>query len=297
MKPEVSIRKRRLTGFGEPMGSLLSQLLLSGIVCLTLCALGCGAPKPEPEAPSRHDPAVAELERMLSRGSRDQDLPGCLARARAEGGCVARRGRRILDVKVALDPRYRRQWPNWQTRLARTFQCVNALYANTKLQWRVSRLVWWDPGADRHRLYSLLHRLRHEVPADPNALRLGISVWEERRIYRMAGGEIGLSQAGACVVPSWPRAENDCVILAHELGHLVGARHVPGKQWVMGWAAHPFHLPATDPLARVIATYRFHPRNVLAIDAHAAAKVTGNGLVLSPACRALLGRVDRCYGL
>lgn len=234
---------------------------------------------------------------MLRRSSRDDDLPGCIERARRGSPCAAPRTPRTFSVKVALDPRYQRQWPNWRGRLRRTFACVNQLYGKTAARWRISTIVPWDPKEHRHQLYPLLHRLRHEVPADPGTLRLGISVWEERRIYRMAGGEIGLSQAGACVVPSWPRVENDCVILAHELGHLVGARHVPGKRWVMGWSAHPFHLPAADPLARVVATYRFHPRNVLGIGAYATAPVTSGGVAPRPACRAMLARVDRCYGL
>ena len=120
---------------------------------------------------------------------------------------------------------------------------------------------------------------------------------ERQQIFRQAGGEIGLSQAGACVVPSWPRIENDCVILAHELGHLIGARHVPGKQWIMGWSARPFHLPAQDPLARVIASYRFHPRNTAAIQAYRDAPLTPRGLHPSLACREHLRQLDRCWGL
>ena len=87
------------------------------------------------------------------------------------------------------------------------------------------------------------------------------------------------------------------MILAHELGHLIGARHVPGKHWVMGWAARPFFLPSTNPLARVVATYRFHPRNRAAIRAHIGARLTTRGLRPSLACRARLRHLDRCYGL
>jgi len=264
--------------------------------CLGVCAsFSACTPQPAPVTP-RYDPAVAELERLLQRSSPGEDLQGCLARAREKSSCAAPSRQRTFPVKVALDPRYQRQWPHWRRRLKNTFGCVNRLYTNTGVRWRISTITPWDPKEHRHQLYPLLHRLRHEVPPEPGAFRLGISVWEERRIYRVAGGEIGLSQAGACVVPSWPRVENDCVIMAHELGHLIGARHVPGKHWVMGWAAHPFHLPAANPLARVIATYRFHPRNVLAMNVHAGAPVTPQGVRVSPVCAAMLTTVDRCYG-
>ena len=53
---------------------------------------------------------------------------------------------------------------------------------------------------------------------------------------------------------------------------LGGARHVPGKPWLMGWAARPFYLPATDALARVTAVYRLHPVNVALIRAHRTAR-------------------------
>lgn len=264
---------------------------LLGLLALAGCATT------ESTAPRDPDPTVVELDRLLARGAGSDDSGRCLAQLMRRRLCPAATSpRRVISVRVALDPRYRR-WPNWQERLSGTFACANQLYAGTGVQWRMADILDWDPGVARHDLFTLLRRVQRELPGNTQSLRLGITVWEPRQIFRKAGGEIGLSQAGACVVPSWPRIENDCVILAHELGHLIGARHVPGKQWIMGWAARPFHLPATDPIARVVATYRFHPRNLAAIQAYGQAPVTPRGLWPTLACREHVRQLDRCYGL
>jgi hypothetical protein len=282
-----------LPGAGRNRRCIVAPALLA----LGVAAAGaCTTPAPPPQRD--RDPTLAALDRIIARGDRGADRGRCLQELARRRLCEPRADAttREIEVRVSLDPRYRR-WPRWRARLDATFRCANALYAKTGVRWRIRDVRAWDPRAERHALYALLARLRREVPGDYRSLRLGITVWEPRQIFRLAGGEIGLSQAGACVVPSWPRVENDCVILAHELGHLIGAKHVPGKRWVMGWAARPFHLPARDPLARVIATYRFHPRNVAAIRAHVGARVTPRGLRPTLACRERLRILDRCYGL
>lgn len=237
----------------------------------------------------------------MVRGAESEKKGGpqrCLATVERHGQCTPRKSTtpRVLPVAVALDPRYLK-WPNAWDRLARTLHCVNRFYRGTGVEWDFASITPWDPGAHRHQLYGLLHRLQREFPPSRKNLSLGITVWEERRIYAKAGGEIGLSQGGACVVPSWPRVENDCLILAHELGHLIGAKHVPGKQWIMGWSASPFHLPAEDPLERVASVYRFHPRNIEVIAVYGVARLTAHGLALPSACHQRVAEIDRCYGL
>lgn len=278
-------------------------LRISPLLPVLLVACSCGRPPP-PRRPPRRDPSVAALDRLLDRGgpaakSNDEaSVQACLREVEAANLCPAKARIRTLKIRLALDPRYTLQWgPNWEERLNRTEGCVNKLYTGTGLQWEIADIKPWDPGVHRHALYPLLERLHRDFPADLKSVVLGITVWEKRRIYAQAGGEIGLSQRAACVVPSWPRVENDCVILAHELGHLVGARHVPGKKWIMGWAARPFHLPAADPIARVIALYHFHPRNIEAIRMHAQAKYTPRGLRLPVKCKQRLEAIDRCWRL
>jgi len=251
------------------------------------------------------DPTLATLDQVLDQQERAKgrspavkDVGSCLAGLPQRASCVdAGKGPRQVGLRVALDCRYKTKWKDWMVRLDQTIGCVNRLYAPTGIQWKVETLTDWDPGPQRHDLHALLTRVQQEILPDNKTLVVGITVWDERRIYALSGGEVGLSQRGSCVVPSWPRTENDCVILAHELGHLVGARHVPGKQWIMGWAARPFHLPAADPLARVMATYRFHPRNVAAVKIHRQGRFTKHGIVLPEGCRERIRQIDGCWML
>lgn len=272
------------------------------LVVLCLLASGCsGTSSDDTDTTPRRtrDPSLAALDRVLAArpGGARQDPAGCVQQRLASGVCpVVPGSTRTYRLRVALDPRFHR-WPDWRRRLADTVGCVNRLYRATGTAWEVESIMDWDPGQERHSLHRLLDRLHLEHPADKKTLVVGITVWDKRRVFATSGGEIGLSQGAACVVPSWPRVENDCIILAHELGHLVGARHVPGKQWVMGWSARPFHLPATDPIARVVATYRFHTRNVDSIRIHHVAKLTRRGLRLSRPCRRRIRAMDRCWSL
>jgi hypothetical protein len=275
--------------------------MLRFLTVFVALVMGCSGPAQKQRRRPR-DPNVRTLDRLLAKGHRQsaaepEGLKACLRRAALQHPCAARSEDRTLTVRVFLDPRYASRFAGWERRLARTFTCVNTLYGPTGISWDVEAVEPWAPGAQRHDLFGLLDRLQREHPYDGKSLTLGITVWDERRIYAAAGGEIGLSQHAACVVPSWPRVENDCLILAHELGHLVKARHVPGKQWIMGWAARPFHLPASDPIARVTALYRFHPRNVAAIAMHRGAAFTPHGLALPQGCRERLRAIDRCWKL
>ena len=269
-------------------------------MCLAFaCLAACRTSAPvDPDT----DRSVSTLDRLIKSGAPtagDIDTArSCVQRARAEPdarSCRAQRPPRTIDLHLALDPRYISKWPGATQRMAKTLRCVNRLYAGTGLRFKIEKLTTYEPAEQRHDLYALLARLRRDLPADGKMLTMGISVWDERKIYGMSGGEIGLSQGAHCVVPSWPRPENDCLILAHELGHLTGAVHVPGKSWVMGWAARPFYLPSTDPLARVVATYRFHPRNVAALRAASRGRMTKHGLRLAPRCRRWLQRIDDCW--
>lgn len=270
-----------------------------------LLAPGCSGPDEQRRPAPRPDPSLRALDRILTRGqpaptttAPEAADPGrCALQAARASQCPTPAGGRTYRLRLALDQRYGSRWPRWRARLAATVDCVNQLYAASGTRFEVQSLEDWDPGARRHDLHHLLTRVQREYPADGKTLAVGITVWDERRVYATSGGEIGLSQAAACVVPSWPRVENDCVILAHELGHLVGARHVPGKRWVMGWSARPFHLPAADPVARVVATYRFHPRNVDSLKLHHGAALTPHGLRLTRPCRQRVHALDRCWSL
>jgi hypothetical protein len=268
---------------------------------LALATQACsGEGQTEPRA---GDPSLATLDRLLAKqepapaGARD-DVAACLARLDASRECVpAPRARRALKLRLVLDEKYTTQWPSWERRLHTTMGCVNRLYRGTGIELVVHDIKTWDPGAERHDLYALLRRVQREHAPDLASLVVGIALWEERRIYARAGGEIGLSQGGACVLPAWPRVENDCLTMAHELGHLLGAEHVPGKQWIMAWSAQPFHLPVSDPVARVVATYRFHPRNLEVIRTHVFARFTASGLALPEPCARRVRGIDRCWKL
>jgi hypothetical protein len=247
---------------------------------------------------------VARLDRLLANDRRaasaGAELEPCLARVEARRLCPTLPGPpRVFSLHLGLDPVYADHWPDAQGRLRQTLTCVNRLYQGTGVQWEIAKITAWDPGAQRHQLEPLLRRIEEELPVDGKSLRLGLTVWAERRVYATAGGAIGLSRPGrgSCVVPSWPRIENDCLTIAHELGHLLGAKHVPGKSWIMSWSGYTYHLPVSDPVARVVSVYRFHPRNLEAIRAHRRAHLTRHGLALPVDCMQRLRLVDRCWRL
>ncbi len=276
----------------------------------TFALVACCAPGPPARPPSAAgpaaDPSLQVLDRLASPGegrgppaAAPAHLAACLHQARRQtaASCATEADRpRTVPLQVLLDPRYQAR-PGWQQRLAGTLACVDLLYQEVGLQWEVQTVTPWDPGDQRNDLHGLLARVRAAPAAGPPQLRVGIAVWEARRIFATAGGEVGLSQGDSCVVPSWPRMENDCLILAHELGHLLGARHVPGRHWIMGWAARPFHLPAEDPVARVRATYRWHPRNREVLALHRRARFGRRGARLPAGCRRRVEALDRCWGL
>ena len=206
---------------------------------------------------------------------------------------------RVVAVRLLLDSRYPKRWQNFKDRLVDTFQCVNKLYEGHGLQWTFGRIEFWDPGATRHDLRALLDRIGRQYPADDESLVVGITVWEKEKVYSKIGGEIGLSRPkrGIGVVPAWPRVENDCMTLAHELGHIAGAMHVPGKRSLMHWSGSLFYLPAKNPTARVTGFYRIHPRNREALRVYASSPLTKYGFAPSRVCQAYLVGVDRCWGL
>ena len=248
------------------------------------------------------------LDGMLQRleqqsheeGDGREPLQVCLARAHQETADLCQvdpASTRTYQVRAALDRRYQETWPEWEERFFGTIECVNKIYSPTGARFELEAVVEWDPGAQRNNLDALLDRVRAEVPASAEVLRLGVVVWSKKRAQFSVGGEIGLAGAGACVVPSWPRVENDCITLAHELGHLVGARHVPGKNWIMAWKGHTYRLPVSDPLARVVKNHKLHPRNQEGIRVHHQARGTPNGLHLNPGCEERLAKVDACWRL
>ena len=275
------------------MGRSPLLLLLSAVLS------ACPAEQPPEQRP---DPSVAVLDRLVEQNesSGAVSLDDCLARARRSTCFVPAENRRSFPLRIAIDPRYTEHWPAWKERLLTTLGCVNQLYRDVGTSWTLESAEPWNPGEQRHNLRALLLRIQRDYPADLRSIVVGISVWDERRIYSQAGGEIGISQHAACVIPSWPRLENDCLTLAHELGHIMGARHVParaGKSYIMAWSGHTFHLPAGDAVARVMATHRFDPRNIDVMRLYHRARFTPLGLKLPGDCSARVDAVDRCFAL
>ena len=278
----------------KPFTLFISTLLFAA------CAGDSNSPPARAPSVSSSSPTVAALDRLgqspVDAGT-GEDVNACMERIDRQMGCRPQRRRRTFLIRLVLDERYTTTYPQWQRRIERTMGCVNRLYDASQIRWQIEGAMLWDPGADRHNLYALLDRLQREYRTDQQGLLLGMTVWNEQRVFSQAAGEIGLSQGAACVVPSWPRIENDCLILAHELGHLTGATHVPGKNWVMSWATSPFRLPVGDAIGRVVATFRFHPRNVAAINAHSTATFTPAGLRAKPECHRRLAAIDDCWSL
>jgi hypothetical protein len=282
----------------------MRQSLRILLFALTLAA--CSSPRapqgayPKAKA-TRHapSPSVEALDRLTggaNLSSRpDASVEQCLQRVNRTIGCRPDPNKRhTINIRLVLDERYTTSYPQWQKRFERTIACVNRLYGPTILRWRLFGAKLWDPGERRYDLRALLDQLQMKFGPDNRSILLGITVWDEERVINKGGGEIGLSQGSSCVVPSWMRVENDCLILAHELGHLSGAEHVLGKNWIMSPSTSPFHLPAKDAVRRVVETFRFDPRNIAAINTLTIARFSTQNPTLQAACEERLKAIDRC---
>lgn len=275
--------------------------LLAHLVILLSAQLNCSSTEEQAD-PAPAAPTVATLDRLLQKESASApggDLESCLAAVQREELCQQLPGSRTLSIRLALDPRYPEHWQNAQGRLDQTLSCVNRLYLPTGIEWRIQQIQPWDPGAARHNLSAALDRVQQAFPHDGKSFVVGVTLWEERQVYKTSGGTIGLSQPGraVAVIPSWPRIENDCLIMAHELGHLVGARHVPGKNGIMAWAGGLYYLPSSDPIGRVVATYRFDRRNLEVIRMHQLLRFVEGTVSIPTSCIRKIELLDQCWHL
>lgn len=257
---------------------------------------GCSAPPPPDPEPKRSN-VLKILDGVAERREDPRARARCLQQARTSSRCPPNSNpRRILPLRIVLDRRYTARGLGWKKRLQRTVGCANALFP-PGLGFSLQRIEPWDPGADRRSLLALFGRLKREHPADGAALVVGFTVLDRGQVFGRTGDAIGLSKGVSTVVTSWPLEENDCAILAHELAHLVGAKHVRGKQWLMNRTGRPFHLPSDGAKWRVLSRYRFHPRNIEVMLLYAGSRITPRGLMLRRSCINLRKGIDRCWAL
>lgn len=242
------------------------------------------------------------MDAPLSSVPSPEEFSTCIATGVQRERCAALASAGI-EIDLWVDHEYQRRYAKASTRLATTLRCVNALYQSTGMIFRVRKQRSFDPAERRHDLRALLRWLRHSRSRSTpdHVLAIAISAWDQRMVYSKAGREVGLAQGASAVVPAWPRVENDCVILAHELGHLVGAIHVRAAnradlRWIMAPSSGVFYLPDKRPIERVLGLFRFHPRNAESLFAHRNATFSANrGTRLSAECAAYQREVDTCW--
>lgn len=265
------------------------------ILIITLALSGCQSTEEFPEEKERDRTLDALNSLLKSPRQSPSNARNCLNSV--PNTCFPPTRINPIPLRIALDPAYIKGHHNWKKRLNQTMQCVNRFFRDASIEWKIVDIQPWDPQNDQEKLYSLLSRLQREIPAQ-DAVRLGIIRWDQSTSLKRRSGEIGLAQGNSCIVPSWPQVRNDCLILAHELGHVLGAKHLPGKQWIMSPAAHPFRLPQNkDSLLQLTKEFRFHPANRTIIEAHASAKITATHILPTAACRKRIRRIRFCYGI
>jgi len=176
---------------------------------------------------------------------------------------------RVITLRIAADESYRAQ-AGWEHTLRQTVRTVSDIYERQfQIRLEIGDIVPWTSGQDGFDPRRALDRLISQVPNGADVL-VGFSYKKCVQLKRGLGlsfGDTAFVMTG-CPRTPWSVEAADA-ILSHELGHLLGAFHVPaGTRSVMavaGGAADDFDSQTT----RVIQLMRLRDfrQGVAGIDA------------------------------
>ena len=173
-----------------------------------------------------------QLSRELS------DIPIC---------SIVDKSRAKIQFKVSfwVDNSYRKEFPNsWMDRLK-----LRTLYANdilrSQLNIELAQLEFneWNTGFDRT-LENSLEKLYQSTVSNPGALQIAITINKNLKQDWTDKSDLGLAyllsnDAVITAQPSFPSVGQDwnsieeAITLVHEIGHMLGAIHVPDVNSIM----------------------------------------------------------------
>ena len=150
-----------------------------------------------------------------------------------------------LKISLWVDESYREVFPNtWKDRLM-----LRVLYANDILRQQfdieliLSEFILWDAQFERS-LENSLKKLYQSTASNPNSLQIGITLDSNLKRNWTSRSNIGLAyllsnDAVITAQPSFPsvgqswNSIEEAITLAHEIGHILGAIHVPDQSSIM----------------------------------------------------------------
>jgi len=169
-------------------------------------------------------------------------------------------------IDLWVDESYRNAFPNtWKDRLR-----LRILYANDIFQPQfsvelfISNFVEWNSKFDRS-LDNTLVKLNTSTKPNPNTLKIAITLNNELKQNWRDRKELGKAfllgnEAAITAQPSFPAVGQDwnpieeAITIAHEIGHIFGAIHIPDENSIM--------YPSAGSLS-----YEFDPVNKKIIEA------------------------------
>ena len=150
-----------------------------------------------------------------------------------------------FQIDLWVDNSYREAFPDtWKDRLRR-----RVLYANDILrpqfdiELSISKIIEWNSSFDRN-LENTLEKLYSSTASNPNALQIGITFNKDLKRNWTSKNDLGFAyllsnDAVITAQPSFPSIGQDwnsieeAITLVHEVGHMLGAIHVPDENSIM----------------------------------------------------------------